>query len=117
MPPITAVPIAIRLLAPARSRGQGASRRNEGEAGHQDRPQPDLGRFDRGVDDPRALAFRTLGEFDHQDRILGRRPMVVIRPTWRINVVLQPAQRHEKMDPTRPNGMTSKTATGIDQLS
>jgi hypothetical protein len=73
MPPITAVPIAMRLLAPGAGRqGQRQHAEDEGEAGHQDRAQADARGLERGLDHALALLLRLFGELDHQDRVLGR---------------------------------------------
>ena len=107
---------------PAVGAGAGCERKrqhaeNEGEAGHQDRPQADSGGLDCRVDDARAFTLGALGKLDHQDRVLGRQSHGRDQPDLQVNVVLQPAQRDARIEPTRPIGMTSRTATGIDQLS
>src|SRR5580700_9379174 len=45
---------------------------DEGERGHQDRPQPQPRRLDRGLPARAALVLELAGEFDDQDGVLGR---------------------------------------------
>jgi hypothetical protein len=65
---------ADRMAAGARAGGNGQRQHaeDEGKAGHQDRAQPQLGGFDRGVEGAHALAHPLLGELDDQDRVLRR---------------------------------------------
>ena len=90
MPPITAVPMAIRLFAPGAGRDrQRQHAEDEGEAGHQDRPQPDARGLDRRVDDALALLLRALGEFDHQDGVLRGQAHGREQPDLEVDVVLE----------------------------
>src|SRR5262245_47382314 len=45
---------------------------NERQRGHEDRPQPDTRRLDGRFDHRHAAAAQLLGEFNDQDRVLGR---------------------------------------------
>ena len=69
---------------------------DEGEAGHQDRPQADPGGLDRRVDHALALLLGALGELDHQDRVLRGQAHRREQADLQIHVVLQAAQRHRE---------------------
>src|SRR3954469_6060648 len=62
-------------LAAGRAGAGGDQQRNdaedEGEGGHEDRPQPEACRFHGGVENSGSFAAATLGEFDDQDGVLG----------------------------------------------
>src|SRR5262249_32278266 len=47
---------------------------NEGEAGHDDRPQPQLARFERGFSEIGSCLAPRLGELDDENGVLARQP-------------------------------------------
>ena len=97
IPPITAVPIAMRPFAPGTGcDGEREHAEDEGEAGHQDRSKPDPRGLDRGIDDPFALPLGALCEFVHQDRVLRGEAHRRQKPDLQEHVILEPAQRDEQ---------------------
>ena len=93
MPENTAVPSAWRSSAPAPiAHTSGDDAEDEGERGHQDRPQPQPRRLDRRLDAVAALVLELLGELDDQDRVLGRQPDQHDEADLREDVVVLPAQ-------------------------
>ena len=84
MPPKTVVPTEWRpRLAGSAREHQRHDAQDEGERGHQDRPQPDARRLDRGVRDRQAALAKLLGELDDQDRVLaGESPTSITSPIW-----------------------------------
>ena len=71
MPPNTVVPIDCRLAAPAPVANiSGNDAEDEGERGHQDRPQAKPRRLHRRFDDLEPFLAPPLGEFDDQNRVL-----------------------------------------------
>ncbi len=103
MPPMTDVPIAMRLLAPAPvEMRQRQHAEDEGEARHQDRAKPDSRRLQRRVDDAHALPLASLGELDHQDRVLGREAHRREQADLQVDVVLEAPQRDREHRPDQP---------------
>ncbi len=64
---------------------------NEGEGGHQDRPQTQPSRLHRRLDDRQALLATPFGEFNDQDRVLRREADQHDEADLRIDVDLHPA--------------------------
>ena len=75
--------------------GQRDHAEDEGEAGHQDRPQARAGGLDGGLEPVHALLLlRLLGELDDQDGVLGGERDQHDQPDLGQDVVVQPAQVH-----------------------
>ena len=119
MPPNTAVPSDCRLAAPAPVREhQRQHAEDEGERGHQDRPQPQPSRLHRRVDDRQAFLAPPLGEFDDQNGVLRREPDQHDEADLRIDVDLHlPRSQIAPSEPISASGADDSTMNGIDQLS
>ena len=75
MPANTPVPSECRLPAPAPLRDhQRRDAEDEGERGHENRPEPLARRLDRGLAQAGAPVPDLVGELHDQDRVLGREP-------------------------------------------
>ena len=74
MPKKTATPSAWRISAPAPlAKASGRDAEDEGEGGHQDRPQPGAAGLRGGLVPLEAvLQLALAGELDDQDGVLGR---------------------------------------------
>ena len=79
------------LLPSARRKHQRHDAEDECERRHQNRPQPDARRFDRGVHDRQPLLPQLLGELDDQDRVLRREANQHHQTDLAVQVVLQTA--------------------------
>ena len=91
MPPNTAVPSELRAAAPAPvATHQRHHAQDEGEGGHEDGPQADLGRLDRGLHDGLAPLAQLLGELDDEDRVLARQAHQHDQPTWQKTSLARP---------------------------
>ena len=119
MPNTTAVPSACRAPAPAPERNrQRNGAQDESERGHQDRTQPELGAVQRRLFDGFALLALELGELDDEDGVLGREPDQHDQPDLGVDVVVERLRSSRPRNaPNTPNGITSRMATGIAQLS
>jgi hypothetical protein len=93
MPNTTAVPKTRRAEAPAPvAMASGREPKDEGERGHQDRPQAQTGALDRRLDQRLAALVFELGEFDDQDGVLGREPNEHDQADLGVDVILHAAQ-------------------------
>ena len=93
MPPNTAVPTEWRPAWPApRGKHERQHAEDERQRGHQDRPEPDARRLERGIDDREPFAAQLLGELDDQDRVLRGQADEHDEADLAVHVVLQPAQ-------------------------
>ena len=72
MPPITAMPMTCRDTRRRRSPCQRHAAENEGEGGHQNGPQAELGAFERGINQRLALLVAHLGKLDDENGVFGR---------------------------------------------
>ena len=120
MPAKTAVPSACRISAPGpRGDHQRHHAEDEGEGGHQDRPQPQSAGLDHGGDrSPRPSLFRLARELDDQDGVLGGEADQHDEPDLGEDIVV-----HARVSdtPTRADsrliGTIRMMASGSDQLS
>ena len=72
MPANTAMPIAWRISLPAPlADHQGNHAHDERKRGHEDGPQTQPARLDRGIDGRQSLLDALAGEFHDQDRVLA----------------------------------------------
>ena len=104
IPPMTVVPMIWRETAPAPAGDpQRHASEDERERRHQNRPQAEPRAFQRRIHQGLALFEFVLGEFDDQDRVLGRQPDQHHQTDLRVDVVLDldhvgrqkvPQQRH-----------------------
>ena len=101
MPVNTVMPIDLRALAPAPvASTSGSDAEDEGERGHQDRPEPRPRRLDRGFDDRLALGAQFARELDDQDRVLGRQRDQQHEADLGVEIVVD-AQRRAAPPPAR----------------
>ncbi len=85
--------------------GQGHDAEDEGQGGHQDRPQSDAHRLQRGVDERATLLLQILGELDDQDGVLGRQAHGRQQADLEVDVVGQAADHggQHRADDTQRN--------------
>ena len=119
MPLNTAVPSVRRISAPAPvGDHQRHDAEDEGERGHQDRPQPQPARLQRGLAPRQARLALLLGELDDQDGVLAgqadQHHEADLREDVDVAVGDQPTPTSEL---SRHIGTTRMTASGSDQLS
>ena len=101
MPENTAVPSVWRSSAPAPiAQTSGITPRMKAKRRHQDRPQAQARRLDRGVEAVAAAVLELLGEFDDQNGVLGRKADQHDEADLREDVVVLPAQ-HARRRSTR----------------
>ena len=90
MPLKTAMPsVTPHLGAGALGEHQRHHAEDEGERGHQDRPQPQPAGLDRRLEAVLALVLQLLGELDDQDGVLGRQADQHHQADLREDVVVQ----------------------------
>ena len=119
MPNTTAVPSASRAPAPAPSAIASGTvpRMNANEVIRIGRSLS-LAPSRRGLLDRFALLALELGEFDDEDGVLGRQTNQHDQPDLGVDVVVEAdAGSRPRNAPNTPNGITSRMATGIAQLS
>ena len=95
MPENTAMPMAWRISAPAPLRDhQREHARDEGDGGHQNRPQPQAAGFDGGLERRQAFVLFVLGELDDQDGVLARQADEHDQADLREDVVVAALEPH-----------------------
>ena len=118
IPPITEVPIAMRLLAPApdaMARGKTPAM-NDIEVIRIGRRR--MRAASSAASMMRAPRFSACSANSIiRIAFLEARPIVVSSPIWRKTSFCRPRKVTAKIAPTSPSGITSSTAIGIDQLS
>ena len=107
MPQNTPVPITFCAPAPAPLACiSGTTPEDEGEGRHQDRPEAQAGRLERGLLERHAAIVLRLGELDDQDRVLGRQADQHDQADLHVDVVVvahQPdAEEGAQRDQRRP---------------
>jgi len=94
IPPKTAVPRTRRLAAPApRAITTGGHAEDEGEGGHEDWPEAQAGRFDRGVRQAPTGGTLRAGKLHDEDRVLARERHEQDDGDQRVDVVVHAAER------------------------
>ena len=119
MPPNTAVPSERRAaeLAPV-AITSGSHAQDERERRHQNRPQPQVRRFDRRIADRLACSWLSARELHDQNRVLRRQADQRHDADLRVDVVRDTTRRQTAASaPNMPSGSANSTANGIDQLS
>ena len=108
MPKNTAVPSDWRISAPAPvAMASGTHAEDEGEGGHQDRPQPRARRLDGGLEAVGALLLGLAGELDDQDGVLGGQADQHDEADLRQDVVVHAAQ--QQAADRRPAGTSARS--------
>ena len=89
IPPMTVVPMIRRATAPdPDARPERDAAEDEGEGGHDDRPQTQARAFERGFHEWLAAFVFELGELDDQDGVLRRETDEHDEADLRVDVVL-----------------------------
>ena len=104
IPPTAAVPMVRLPIAPgpvATTSGKEAG--DEGEGGHQDRPEPQLAPFDGRILDARPFLAPLHRELDDQDRVLAEQADQHDQADLGVDVVGQPHDLEEQEGPEEPD--------------
>lgn len=117
MPPITAVPMAWRLLAPAPTDGQWHAAQNKGQRGHHDGPETQFGSMNSRRIKAAPGAPSLYGELNNKNGVFGRQTNQSNQRHLKVDVVGKPRPHVATKAPNTPKGTAVSTESGNDHDS